>query len=220
MPPPYRCPFETQMTKGTRSLDAVNLPAESEPARGRGVTLPFWLVVLVLAFLFGPALKFDFRGGWFVSNVYGSDTSVANAQHYQLRTGSDLGQVLSKGKTVFGETCALCHHESGIGKPEQAPPLAGSEWVNAKGVNRLIRIPLLGLTGPIEVKGRSYNFSSGMTSLSGLSNEDIAAVLTYIRAAFGNKASPVTVEQVKRVRITLRSRSQAYSPDELKTLLE
>jgi mono/diheme cytochrome c family protein len=195
-------------------------PAQDADPTASMAALPLWLVVLMLALLFGAALNFDFRGGWFEPKVYGPYTSIANVANYQPRTGSDTDRAVARGKVVFDATCALCHNPDGMGKPGQAPPLAGSEWVNANGANRLIRIPLLGLNGPIEVKGQPYNFSSGMTPFGSFPDEDIAAVLTYIRASFGNKASPVTVEQVKKVRAELGNRSQQNTVDELKGLPE
>ena len=53
----------------------------------------------------------------------------------------------------MNRSAALCHGVDGSGKPGQAPPLAGSEWVNAKGHNRLAHIPLPGISGPVTVKG-------------------------------------------------------------------
>lgn len=94
-------------------------------------------------------------------------------------------------------TCLPCHQANGEGLPGAFPPLAGSEWVNGPAEN-LIRIQLRGLMGPIKVKGAQYN--SVMPPNAAMSDEDIAAVLTYIRSNFGNNAPTVTPEQVKALR--------------------
>ncbi|MFC4994206.1 c-type cytochrome [Rubritalea tangerina] len=94
-------------------------------------------------------------------------------------------------------TCAACHQANGQGLPGAFPPLAESEWVNGPAEN-LIRIQLRGLMGPITVKGKQYN--SVMPPNAAMSDEDIAAVLTYVRSNFGNKASAVTADQVKALR--------------------
>ena len=120
-----------------------------------------------------------------------------------------------RGKVLYEQNCALCHNPDGMGKLAQAPPLAGSEWVLAAGVNRLIRIPQVGLAGPIEVKGQLWNLNMAAMGVM-YPDEDLAAVLSYIRNAWGNKASVVTAEQVKKVRTELAGRSQPYAPDELK----
>lgn len=105
--------------------------------------------------------------------------------------------VMELGKASF-MLCAACHGQSGEGGPI-APPLAGSVWVMGP-VSNLIRIQLRGLQGTISVKDKEYNMPGGMAPLSFQSDEQIAAVLTYVRNSFGNKASAVKAEQVTPLR--------------------
>ncbi len=100
------------------------------------------------------------------------------------------------GARIFNNNCAQCHKSQGEGNPPSIPPLAGSEWVagDQASVARLSRILLYGLNGPITVKGVSYN--GAMPAWASLGEEKIAAVLTYIRASWGNQAEPITKEQV------------------------
>jgi len=100
------------------------------------------------------------------------------------------------GATVYN-TCLPCHQATGAGIPGAFPPLAESEWVNGP-VENLIRIQLRGLMGPITVKGKQYN--SVMPPNAAMSDDEIAAVLTYVRSNFGNKSSAVTADQVKALR--------------------
>ncbi len=109
--------------------------------------------------------------------------------------------VMELGKTVF-MNCMGCHGMNGEGMAMVGPPLAGSEWVTGP-VSNLINIQLRGLKGPITVKGEVMNFPIEMAPILTVTNTDdngIAAVLTYIRNSFGNKASPVLPEQVKMMR--------------------
>jgi mono/diheme cytochrome c family protein len=189
---------------------------ESEPTSTLAV-VPVWLIVLMLVLVYWGAVYFDKHGGWFNRKVYGPYTSMEDAERfYPLpRSGPDL----RRGRALFESNCALCHNPDGMGKPNQAPPLAGSEWVTTEGVNRVIRIPLVGLNGPLEVKGQQWNLSmAGMGAA--YSDADLAAVLCYIRTSWGNKASPVTAEQVKKVKADLAGRSQPYTAQELKGLPE
>lgn len=101
------------------------------------------------------------------------------------------------GKHVYQTTCSACHQDDGKGILGAFPPLAESEWVNGP-VENLIRIQLRGLQGPITVKGVEYN--NMMPPNAAQTDEDIAAVLTYIRSNFGNKSSAVTPDQVKALR--------------------
>lgn len=185
---------------------------EAEPT-SLATTVPMWLMAAMLVLLFLGAWYFDARGGWFEAKVYEPYRSLTDVERFQPRSGGDA--VLLRGKALFEQNCALCHNPDGLGKPAQAPPLAGSEWVLAPGANRLIRIPQVGLAGPIEVKGQVWNLP--MAAMGAIyPDEDLAAVLSYIRNSWGNKASIVTAEQVKKVRAELAGRNQPYAPDDLK----
>jgi mono/diheme cytochrome c family protein len=105
--------------------------------------------------------------------------------------------VMELGKAQF-LVCGACHGQNGEGGPI-GPPIAGSEWVTGP-VSNLIRIQLRGLQGPITVAGKEYNFPAGMAALAYQNDEQIAAVLTYIRNSFGNKAPAVKPEQVAALR--------------------
>lgn len=105
--------------------------------------------------------------------------------------------ILKAGRTQF-IVCAACHGQNAEGTGI-APPLAGSEWVNGPAEN-LIRIQLRGLQGPITVKGQTYNLPAGMAALAYQTDEQIAAVLTYVRNSFGNSAPAVTPAQVAALR--------------------
>ena len=81
----------------------------------------------------------------------------------------------------------------------QFPPLEGSEWVSGS-PERRIALTLHGLLGPIEVKGKAYQGLVPMTAFKGLSDREIAAVLTYVRTTFGDGASGITPETVAGIR--------------------
>ena len=190
--------------------------AETEPTAAP-TTVPMWLIVATLVLFFLSAWYFDLRGGWFEPKVYAPYVSMANLDQFQPPKSGEEWR--PRGKALFDANCALCHNTDGSGKPGQAPPLAGSEWVIAAGANRLIHIPQVGVAGPIKVKGQEWNLNmAGMGAA--YSDEQLADVLSYIRNSFGNKASVVTVEQVKKVRAEIGGRSQPYSADELMKLPE
>ena len=63
---------------------------------------------------------------------------------------------------------------------------------------RLIRTVLHGMRGPIEVRGERYD--ELMPGHAFLGDEDVAAVLTYVRSSFGNDAEPVHESEVELVR--------------------
>ena len=123
-----------------------------------------------------------------------------------------------KGKEIYERDgyCSTCHQEDGKGLEASGfPPLNGTRWVNGS-VDRLIKITLKGLLGPIEVLGKEYPGQVPMTPFGGLLNdEEIAAVLTYVRNSFGNKSSVVNPEAVKRVRAEIADKEGFYNPKEL-----
>jgi len=132
-------------------------------------------------------------------------------------TGAALAQY-ETGKILYNEDgyCGTCHRPDGMGLPAAGfPPLAGSEWVTGS-TERLIKVSLNGLIGPITVNGVPYLGQVPMTPFKNLLNdEEMAAVLTYVRNAFGNKVSPVTSEEVAHVREATASKEGYYTADEL-----
>ena len=117
------------------------------------------------------------------------------------------------GKVVYSTTCAACHQATGEGVEGTYPPLAGSEIVNGDEA-KVIRIVLHGLTGPVEVAGETY---SGMMPPWGgvLKDPELAAVLTYVRSAWGNKAAPITTAKVAAIRAATSSRTTPWTAAEL-----
>ncbi len=101
----------------------------------------------------------------------------------------------SAGATVFSSNCSSCHGAQGMGVPGTFPPLANNPVVTGD-PGKVIGIVLGGLHGSIVVNGQTYN--GMMPAWKGtLSNKDVAAVISYIRASLGNnKASAVTEAQV------------------------
>jgi nitrite reductase (NO-forming) len=102
----------------------------------------------------------------------------------------------AKGKQVYDKVCVTCHQPDGRGMPNVFPPLAKSDFL-MKDLDRAIGVLIAGLQGPVTVNGKAYD---GVMPDFSLSNEDIAAVLSYVRGNFGNGGSHVSVADVARVR--------------------
>lgn len=123
------------------------------------------------------------------------------------------------GEQLF-QRCATCHQATGQGVPGAFPPLAGSEYANAKNPTAAINVVLHGLQGPVTVKGAQFNsmmppFGTGME----MTDEEVAKVLTYVRSAWGNSASAVTAEQVRAQRAAPRKATGPMTAEELKALM-
>jgi len=195
---------------------ACSVPSAGEPAATRSAA-PMWIMVVTLVLLFLGGIYFDRHSGWFDAKVYAPYNSTENLGAYQPQSGA--AAELARGKKTYEAVCGICHGPDGLGKPGQAPPLAGSEWVVAKGVNRLAHIPLAGLAGPIQVAGKEWSLNMAAMGAA-LPDEDVAAVLTYIRTSWGNQAEAVTADDVKKVRAEIGKSPQPYSGAQLKALPE
>ena len=178
-------------------------------------TLPIWLVVVLLLLLFAAGLRFDSQGGWFSASVYGPYGSLQNLEAWQPALGGPDPLVL--GRQVYNKpTCVACHQANGQGLPGQFPPLVKSDMLLEPEPGRVIRIVLNGLQGPMIVNGQSFN-NAMVPWKDVLSDEEIAAVLTYVRQNkdWGNSAPAVTAEQVKAIREKTKDRFSSYTADEL-----
>jgi mono/diheme cytochrome c family protein len=109
------------------------------------------------------------------------------------------------GREVYASLCAACHQVDGRGRPDTAPSLVGS---------------LLAL-GPADVTARVLiNGKEGSTGLmpplgASLSDDQIAAVLTYIRREWGQRGTPVEPAVVDNARRTSAGRTRPWTDDDL-----
>ena len=97
--------------------------------------------------------------------------------------------LLSAGAALFEANCATCHQMNGSGVRDAIPPLVDSRYVTGP-AEAPVQILLHGIDGPIAVRGKTYN---GRMATFGdtLGDQEIAAVVSYIRSAWGNNADPV-----------------------------
>jgi mono/diheme cytochrome c family protein len=123
-----------------------------------------------------------------------------------------------KGEEIYLQDgyCGTCHQENGKGLAATGyPPLVGAKWVLGN-PERLVKLTLKGLYGPIRVKSVDYPGNVPMTPYEGLlDDEEIASVLTYVRNSFGNKASAIKPEFVAKVRRDVKDKKGFYDPKDL-----
>ncbi len=121
-------------------------------------------------------------------------------------------RLFEAGKAQYLLICGACHQPNGQGLDGLAPPLADSEWTTGS-PERLVRIALNGVRGPLNVKGRVWELE--MPPVNILPDDQIAALLTYIRREWGHTASPVAPEFVAKVRKETETREEAWTEPEL-----
>jgi mono/diheme cytochrome c family protein/glucose/arabinose dehydrogenase len=118
-----------------------------------------------------------------------------------------------QGRGLFTAVCSACHQTTGRGLDGLAPPLLDSEWVLGS-PERLVRIVLQGVRGPITVLGKVH--TGDMPAFGGaLSDEQVSAILTYVRREWGHAAAPVEPEAVARIRAATAGHTDAWSAEEL-----
>lgn len=153
-----------------------------------------------------------------LAHLNGHAVGEVKEQAVQTHLEGAERELFIKGKEIYAKEgyCATCHQADGKGLAASGfPPLAGTRWVQGN-EERLIKLTLHGLLGPIEVLGEKYPGQVPMTPFGGLlKDEDMAAVLTFVRNSFGNRASAISPEQVKAVREATQGRTGFYSPEEL-----
>ncbi len=108
-----------------------------------------------------------------------------------------LAAYMAKGARIYSAKCNGCHMSDAKGDGANFPSLVGSEWVKGD-TQRLAMIILNGLQGPMST-GKTYGGAGGMAAQgAGLSPEDLAGIMTYVRNNFGNSTGDiVTVEMAK-----------------------
>ena len=127
-------------------------------------------------------------------------------------------ELFIKGKELYEREayCGTCHQANGQGLEAAGyPPLRQSKWV-VEDEERLIKLTLKGIYGPMTVLHQKYEGKVPMTPFEGLMNdEEIAAVLTYVRNTFSNKATVISPEKVKEVRASIAKKDGFYIANDL-----
>tara|TARA_Y100000588_G_scaffold107861_1_gene118171 strand:- start:1185 stop:1790 length:606 start_codon:yes stop_codon:yes gene_type:complete len=180
----------------------MSVNEHAEPVAGNS-QMPVGVMIILTLLGYIGCTKVDQLNANFAANVhapFGSADEVASL------APSEEELVLSTGKKLYAN-CQGCHQPTGGGTPGQIPPLAGSEWVLGDS-QKAAAIVINGLGGPIEVAGKSFN--GAMTAVGATwTDEQVAAVLTYIRSEWGNDAGRVMPEEVAEAKKKIQASGQS-----------
>lgn len=220
-PTPAKPDDQTRLRTGASAGFASVAADESEPTAERRPISVLLIGLLIALLYWGDMYVMEHgadvagKSGSFPAAVYEPFRSYEEVVKANPRTKE--GEMMEKGRLVFENMgCAACHQSSGLGNAATfVPPLAKSEWVVTEGPNRLVRIVLSGLAGPIEVSGLQFGNNTMTAFGAALSDEQIAHVLTYIRNSWGNKAPAVDVAKVKEIRDKTADRQTPWTAPEL-----
>ena len=121
-------------------------------------------------------------------------------------------KLFDAGRAQYILVCGACHQPNGQGLEGLSPPLVDSDWTTGS-PERLARIVLQGVRGPMNVNGHSWELE--MPALNILTDEEIAGLATYVRREWGHTASPITPEFIAKVRKETEDRIEAWTEAEL-----
>ena len=188
--------------------------------------IPTWLSIVCAASLGWAGIYIGIFHGGFNPKVYNEYESNPTA-FFPMPQGSVAGAggpaaeltPLALGEKVYKEVCQACHQPTGLGMAGQFPPLAGSEWVDGSEYNekRVVAIVLKGLKGPVTVKGATFN-NAMPGQEAALTPKKIAAVLTYVRQAWGNKGGEIAEAQVVAAKKEFADHGDQWTAEELKKI--
>ncbi len=179
---------------------------QGEPEEGFEPT-PLWVWGISVLLLFAMGFYLGKYGGTF-------GTIAHEVEQPQMFTGGEVKAEV-KGDMVYAGVCQACHQADGKGVAGKYPPLAGSEWLLQDSFTPA-RIVLFGLEGEINVKGSGFN-NKMPEFRDKLTNEEIAAAVSFARSSFGNKAVPIIPAEVDSMRKVYSSRGP-WSSAELQSL--
>ena len=159
------------------------------------------------------------------NNKYVADAVISHQSNKEIPYSNtskfrELAKLYPKGSAIFQTVCQTCHGADGNGVTALAPPLNGSNWVQGD-KNKLIPIVLYGLTGPIRIAGKLYKSPEingdmpGIGSNKDFSDEDIAEILSFIRASWNNKAGQINATDIGPIRKKYNGRQKAFTMEEL-----
>ncbi len=151
-------------------------------------------------------------GAWYIIDPQGNDAGergsplLGDRRTLSALAAAPVGAV--DGAQLFTGKCAACHQATGQGIAGVFPSLVNVDWVTGSEA-RLVQILLHGIQGAIEVNGVTYN--GVMPAWKSLTDDEIAALATYVRTTWGNSASAVTVSTVADQRALTAARTAPWN---------
>jgi len=130
--------------------------------------------------------------------IYLKSLPAQPARPMDMPTGPRVDKVLELGKKLYEAQCIECHGADGLGLPPHYPPLAGNRALTMRESVNPVRVVLNGGFAPATAGNpRPY----GMPPYGHVMNDaEVAAVVSYVRASWGNRAPPVTPSEVNQFR--------------------
>lgn len=200
--------------RGLQQVHAQLMREKEEPTEGFS-PVPIYLLFIFCALTFWAGIYLERYSGHFKWYAYTTEFEDPSDSPPAPVDKTSPDWLLPRGERLFTANCATCHQATGQGAPGVYPPLVESKWVTGS-QERLIAILLHGLVGPIEVRGNTYNGNMPAFGAhpSFRTDDDLAAVMSYVRQSWGNQGDLIVGDKVTEVRDQLGSRGP-WTADEL-----
>ena len=197
------------MTNESESQSRAQQREEADPSE-RGQPVPLIVAAVTLVVVLAGVTYILFSEPFGRADL-GDRRTLADLRVATVQVGQ-----AADGKQLFNGLCVACHQASGLGLPGVFPALDASEWV--VGNERILaNILLHGISGEITVKGTVYK--SAMPGFGQLSDVELAALASYVRATWSNKSAPLKAELFAQERKAHPRTAPFSSGDELMALV-
>lgn len=196
-------------SKDIYDIHQAVLRERSLPEEGNE-TGPWWLYAVILTtFAFG----FFYTGYYFGEFSYQPhQLYISQAEEEAPAEPVELTQ-MELGENIYGSVCSTCHQSNGEGVEGAFPTLVDTDYVNGS-IGRFAGIIIHGLYGEMEINGINYNGNMPAWGEQ-ISDEEVAAVMTYVRNSFGNNSTDVPIDSIKSYRENYGDRTSQWEVDEL-----
>jgi len=214
--PPVPDDLDEAQEFNVQALHAPVIREHNEPHDGLE-PIPVWMGMAFGALLFWGGMYMSSNAGDYKKDAFDRPSPKAAVFKPEIIPTDEAG-LKKLGERIYSN-CMACHQQTGEGAPNQFPPLNKSEWVDGDKAStaRLARILLYGLGGEVSVRGS--NFNGAMPAWGGqLKDHQIAAVLTYVRSNWSNKAGPIFPKDIAAARTAMGARSTAMTAAELEKI--
>ena len=204
--PSYKYLYNVRKIRGGISETALHFEADEYGAPEPGYeVIPKEGAIDLVNYLASLTQHYELPEAKFVK-----DKNAHAGDHADETPGGAGSNIFAKGKKLYNTpgACVTCHQANGLGlAAANFPPLANSEWVTGS-EEVIVRIVLNGVQGPMKVGDKEYGAVPMVPTLwASWSDDDIAAVISYVRNEWGNEAPLVTPETVKRIRAEVGTRN-------------
>ncbi|TXG35098.1 c-type cytochrome [Seonamhaeicola maritimus] len=151
--------------------------------------------------------------------IVNRENKKQNSIYTRKKGGTDSR---TSGYRIYRNLCATCHGVEGEGVESLAPPLVQSEYISGSS-ERLALVLLHGLSGPVHVDGKVYDFNitmPGLVNNPDFTDKDVLDVMKYLKSAFAGEWEEMDVEKLKSLRELKPENGSVFTEKELKEIIK